>query len=102
MNGVIYTEEQVISEFTLAILEDIGYYKANYYTGGLMRYGKNKGCYFVNEKCVNDFEINSNFENEFFDYFNQKFNNDPSCSSGRQSRTYQLLFIYNEEIPIDY
>ena len=42
MNWVIYTEEQVISEFTLAILEDIGYYKANYYTGGLMRYGKNK------------------------------------------------------------
>ena len=30
MNGVIYTEEQVISEFTLALLEDSGYYKANY------------------------------------------------------------------------
>ena len=43
INGVIYTEEQVISEFTLALLEDTGYYKANYYTGGLMRYGKNKG-----------------------------------------------------------
>ena len=52
MNGVIYTEEQVISEFTLALLEDTGYYKANYYTGGLMRYGKNKGCSFVRGQCV--------------------------------------------------
>ena len=26
MNGVVYPEEQVISEFTLAVLEDIGYY----------------------------------------------------------------------------
>ena len=55
MNGIIYEEEQVISEFTLALLEDTGYYKANYYTGGLMRYGKNKGCEFLNEKCVNEF-----------------------------------------------
>ena len=32
MNGYSYTEEQVVSEFTLAVLEDSGYYKANYYT----------------------------------------------------------------------
>ena len=31
MNGVVYPEEQAISEFTLALLEDLGYYKANYY-----------------------------------------------------------------------
>lgn len=33
------TEDQAISEITLAFLEDSGYYKVNYYTGGLMRYG---------------------------------------------------------------
>ena len=93
MNGAIYTEEQVISEFTLALLEDIGLYKANYYTGGLMRYGKNKGCDFLYEKCINDDEINPNFENEFFDYYISSFY--PSCSSGRQSRTYNLLYIYD-------
>ena len=38
MNGYIFTEEQAVSEFTLALLEDSGYYKANYYTGGLMRF----------------------------------------------------------------
>ena len=52
MNLEYYYEEQVISEFTLALLEDTGFYKANYYTGGLMRFGKNKGCKFINEKCV--------------------------------------------------
>jgi len=67
MCGYITTEEGVISEFTFAYLEDTGYYKANYYTGGLMRYGKNKGCAFIKDKCVNNYEINSEFENEFFD-----------------------------------
>ena len=52
MNGYAYTEEQVISEFTLAVLEDLGYYQANYYTGGLMQFGRNKGCEFLYNKCV--------------------------------------------------
>ena len=100
MNGIIYTEEQVISEFTLALLEDTGFYKANYYTGGLMRYGKNKGCEFLTDKCINNNEINSNFENEFFDWLNSL--DEPSCSSGRQSRTYNLLWQYYDEIPSEY
>ena len=46
--GIEY-EEQAISEITLSLLEDSGWYKANYYTGGLMRFGKNKGCDFIFE-----------------------------------------------------
>ena len=69
MIGYSYSEEQVISEFTLAVLEDSGYYKPNYYTGGLMRFGKHKGCEFLNNKCVNPqtHVTNEKFENEFFD-----------------------------------
>ena len=95
MNGVIYSEEQVISEFTLALLEDTGYYKANYYTGGLMRFGKGKGCDFVKKRCINsNHEINPKYENEFFDsVLNPSM--DSSCSSGRQSRTYHTLWIYS-------
>ena len=91
-----YTEEQVISEFTLALLEDTGYYKANYYTGGLMRYGKNKGCSFVRDQCVdrNTHTINPEFENEFYDSINSDYLTDASCSSGRQSRTYNTWWIY--------
>ena len=94
MNGIIYTEEQVISEFTLALLEDTGYYKANYYTGGLMRYGKNKGCDFIKKECVDSsLQINPYFENEFFDSIYSDYGIDNSCSSGRQSRTYNSFWI---------
>ena len=98
MNGVIYNEEEVISEFTLALLEDTGYYKANYYTGGLMQYGKNKGCEFLNEKCLIDGKVNDKFKNEFFDSTFYR-NIDPSCSSGRQSRAYHYISLHNEGIP---
>ena len=97
MNGYTYTEEQVISEFTLALLEDTGYYKPNYYTGGLMRYGKNKGCSFVKDSCVNkeNHTINPYFENEYYDSIYSQSLHDSSCSSGRQSRTYYAWWIYN-------
>ena len=100
MCGYIRTEEKVISEFTLAYLEDTGYYKANYYTGGLMRFGKNKGCSFIKDKCVNNNVINPEFENEFFDtiYYDK---NDPSCTSARVGRAYNFFSIY-DNIPTHY
>ena len=87
MNSEPYTAEQVISEFTLALLEDSGWYKANYYTGGLMRFGKNQGCEFINKDCLTykSFIYEVNFKNEFC---NPAINWVPSCSSGRQSRSY--------------
>ena len=98
MTGYSYTEEQVISEFTLAVLEDSGYYKPNYYTGGLMRFGKHKGCAFLNEKCVNPqtHKTNENFENEFFDSIIQDI--EAGCSSGRQSRAYKFFYLF-EDLP---
>ena len=97
MNGVSYTEEEAISEFTLALLEDTGFYKPYYYTGGLMRYGKGKGCDFVKKKCVINKEINPKFENEFFDtLYSTDTKIDSSCSSGRLSRTYRFHSEYND------
>lgn len=55
--------ENVISEISLALFEDSGWYKVNYYTGGLFRYGKNKGCDFVQKKCINAGK--SSFPNDF-------------------------------------
>ena len=91
MNLEQYTPEVVISDFTLALLEDSGWYKVNYYTGGLMRFGKNKGCDFINNNCPTDFG-ESSFKNEFF---GNSDNNNPSCSSGRLSRTYCLTQYYS-------
>ena len=69
MNGNLYTIEQVISEFTLALLEDSGWYKINYFTGGLMRFGKNQGCAFIEEDCLNKNELETKFNNDFFNIF---------------------------------
>ena len=83
-----YKSDQVISEFTLALLEDSGWYKVNYYTGGLMSFGKNKGCEFIYNDC------STSFKNEFCEYFtdNTLYG---SCSSGRQARTYCSSNFYN-------
>ena len=85
MTSELYYPEQVISEFTLALLEDLGWYQVNYYTGGLMKFGKNKGCDFINKDCViiNEGIISSRFPNEFCSP-----NVFGTCSVGRQSRGY--------------
>ena len=103
MNGVTYYDEEVISEFTLALLEDTGYYKPYYYTGGLMRYGKGKGCDFVKNKCVNSGEINPKFENEFFDTFLSYYKYDSSCSSEDKvelTNFYRNIMIFLHTIDI--
>ena len=98
--GIEY-EEHAISEITLSLMEDSGWYKANYFTGGLMRFGKNKGCDFLNEKCVDQTTHKTNFANEFFDelYINKVT---PSCSSGRQSRNYKIYYQYSATIPPEF
>lgn len=51
MTAFTYVQEQAISEFTLALLKDTGFYEVNNYTGGLMRFGKNAGCDFFKLDC---------------------------------------------------
>lgn len=92
MTAFKYVQDQVISEFTLALLEDTGFYEVNYYTGGLMRFGRNTGCDFFTKDCNEPLkaeEIKPNqtttnkptFLNEFCSGKRKA-----TCSSGRQSR----------------
>ena len=57
--------ELVISDIALAYFEDMGFYKVNYYTGGLFRFGKNKGCTFLEEDCVKNNGEETSFPNDF-------------------------------------
>ena len=85
MNSETHTPEQAISGFTLALLEDSGWYKVNNYTGGLMRYGKNQGCDFLYKDCEVFDDSKNKHQNDLFtrnNYFG------PTCTSGRQSRSY--------------
>ena len=85
--------EIVISEISLALLEDSGWYTVNYYTGGLFRYGKGLGCDFLNNKCVSD-NITS-FKREFC------VKNEERCFAGNIDRGYCYLSYYND-IPSEY
>jgi len=87
--------EVVISDITLAFFEDMGFYKANYYTGGLFRFGKNQGCSFLEDKCIKSGEIN--FPNEFC-----AEPNNPFCGSSHLSRGICNIGRYDEEIDSRY
>mgnify|MGYP002623949311 FL=1 len=95
MNSEQYSPEVVISDFTLALLKDSGWYEVNYYTGGLFRFGKQKGCDFINNDCLDSNGV-TKFKNEFFD---RDDNGNPSCSSGRLSRTYCEIKQYTSFSP---
>ena len=96
----IYFQEQAISELTLALLEELEWYEVNYFTGGLMRFGKNKGCDFLINDC-----IKHETKNEMESTFNSEFcssDNFATCSSGRQSRGYCYNVIYFTSVPNEY
>ena len=112
MTNLDYPEEKVLSGFTLAYLEDLGYFKIDKkYTGGLFRFGKNKGCKFFFGDCGRDLEedtveegldetkdIKITFANEFFLPKNNPSNLEPSCSSGRLSKTIYSLHEITQEV----
>lgn len=90
MIGASY-DEMTLSEITLGLFEDSGWYKVNYYTGGLFRFGKNEGCSFLNSTCVTN--SRSNFPNEYCD---QKYS--PQCTNGRLSKGICYYSEYNENL----
>lgn len=84
-----------ISEITLALFEDSGWYRTNNYTGGLFKYGKNAGCSFFNSKCVSD-GVSS-----FPDFFCTT-NNAELCMAGNKYKAICKLYTYNDDIDVDY
>ena len=103
MTSETYEDEVAISDFTLYFFEDSGWYKTNHYTGGLFRFGKNKGCDFLNNYCLlydfNKSVYYTQFNDEFFAL---DMRNYPSCTTGRQSRAYNLINYYPFEIVQNY
>ena len=87
--------DNVISDITLALFEDSGIYKVNYYSGGLFKFGKNQGCSFFDNKCIeND---HTNFNEEFCINNNQYF-----CSRTKISKGQCIINEYSETIPKRY
>lgn len=89
--------ENVISEISLALFEDSGWYMVNYYTGGLFRYGKNKGCNFLKTKCIQNGESIS--KNEFPITKEGSF---PACFAGRTSKGIAYIQTYTNDLPPEF
>ena len=86
-----YTEV-VMSDITLALLEDTGFYKAKYYTGGLFRFGKNQGCSFLEKKCLYDQGRQTLFPNEFC------VNSKPFCSTSHIAKGDCFITKYQNQL----
>ena len=82
-----------ISDITLALFEDSGFYKVNYYSGGLFKFGKGAGCRFFNDKCV------LNDEAQFTDFC--AVSSKPLCSSSRALKSSCFMGRY-PSIPSKY
>jgi hypothetical protein len=94
MTSILY-DEMVISDITLALFEDSGWYKVKYYTGGLFRYGKNQGCDFLNSYCVNG-DV-SKYKNDFC-----ITEETTMCTPGRTHRAMCGLTTYPRELEVYY
>ena len=79
----------VISDITLALFEDSGFYEVNYYTGGLFKFGKNKGCDFINLNITN-----SSLFNDYFCFVPGI----SQCSQSRASTGHCTIYNYSKEI----
>ena len=87
--------DNVISDLTLALFEDSGLYKVNYYSGGLFKFGKNMGCSFFDKKCIEG--GTTDFEEEFCTVDSQYF-----CSRTKLNKGQCLIRETGETIPKRY
>ena len=87
--------DSVLSDITLALFEDSGFYKVEYYSGGLFKFGKNMGCSFFDKKCIEN--ANTDFKKDFCINANRDF-----CSRTRNFKGQCLVYQYKETIPSRY
>lgn len=95
-----YFNESTISEITLSVLDDLGFYKINYYTGGLFKFGKNKGCKFLNASCLSS-DGSNNVKAKFIDEFCSN-SSEVGCARNRNYKATCSIKTYNNDIPSVY
>lgn len=81
---------------TLAAMEDLGYYKANYYLSEVMPWGRNASCSLFKEKCVNS-DV-SQFPSMFCTSVEER----DVCTSDRRGIGYCGLQMYKTDLPVPF
>ena len=88
----------VISDITLALFDATGYYKTKPYSGGLFKFGKNKGCDFIDKKCIESGKPISEDDFCITPY-------EPKCSNARNMKLSCYIRDYSKydvNIPTNY
>ncbi|XP_050314645.1 leishmanolysin-like peptidase [Anthonomus grandis grandis] len=96
-----YTQNPIISRITLALMEDTGWYTANYSMAGAMSWGKNLGCDFVMKSCKDWISMKS-AKGASIHPFCTKLKKDPlqtECTDDRTSVALCNLMEFPEELP---
>ncbi len=90
--------ELVVSDITLAVFEDSGWYEVNYVTGGLFKTGKGEGCDFLQLTCIdtNDIDRKSRFP---MDFCNTDYE---VCSPGMLDRGECYIRKYSSSITYEF
>jgi len=84
--------ENLISDITLAMFEDSGWYQVDYTNANLFVWGRDKGCDFFNSNCIEGAQ--TRFKNEFCVNFNQHV-----CSTSHIFRANCTTISHNRELP---
>lgn len=96
-----HTQNPIISRITLALMEDTGWYKANYSMAGQMSWGRNLGCDFVMKSCKDWINMKSSKGASIHPFCN-KVKRDPlhtECTEDRTSVALCNLVEYKEDLP---
>ncbi|XP_073817388.1 leishmanolysin-like peptidase, invadolysin [Musca autumnalis] len=99
-----HTQSPVFSRITLALMEDSGWYRANYSMASPLSWGRGLGCAFVMRSCKDWIQIN-NAKGRSIHPFCSKVKQDPlqtECTDDRNSVALCNLIRHNYELPGKY
>lgn len=94
-----------LSNMTMALLEDTGWYKPDYGRVGPFRFGRGSGCEFITDKCVQG--GNTNFPGTFCTDTDVGFCGAPitgahGCTTGRMAKAVCTNCIHEQSLPVGF
>jgi len=96
MDGTIYSAQSYLSKFTLALMEDSQWYKVDWdYAEAAYSWGKDAGCDFFTDECIDSSTSVSNFAQFWCDS-----SGDHGCSADYSSRS--ICWVYSVTPPAEF
>jgi hypothetical protein len=84
--------ENYLSNFTLALFEDSGWYKVDYSKAEIVPWGKDKGCEFLQEKCITKKVAKNSFLSASMLPSNFGSSNSPRSKTSPEVHTFEGTF----------